>query len=153
MSFFSNLAKRAAKAASKQTPGQAKVEQATKGQRVYALGQIKGAAAGAGATGLTAAVIGKMSLDEMRQRMKTATNEKDRALLNEAITKAVAEAKDYVETKPTTSLRPKSRPNKFSKGSMPKKYAKGGYSNCGASMKATQKSTNMMYGGMAKKDK
>ena len=36
---------------------------------------------------------------------------------------------------------------------MPKKYAKGGYSNCGASMKATQKSTNMMYGGMVKKKK
>lgn len=32
-------------------------------------------------------------------------------------------------------------------------FAKGGYANCGASMKATQKSTNMMYGGMAKKKK
>ena len=72
--------------------------------------KIKGGAAGAGAAGLTAAVIGKMSLDEMRQRLKTATDEKDRALLNEAITKAVAEAKDYVETKPTTSPRPKARP-------------------------------------------
>ena len=29
--------------------------------------------------------------------------------------------------------------------------AKGGYANCGASMKATQKSTNMAYGGMARK--
>lgn len=30
-------------------------------------------------------------------------------------------------------------------------FAKGGYVNCGASMKPTQKSTKMMYGGMAKK--
>ena len=30
-------------------------------------------------------------------------------------------------------------------------YNKGGYANCGASMKATQKSTNMAYGGMARK--
>ena len=29
--------------------------------------------------------------------------------------------------------------------------AKGGYANCGASMKATQNSTKMAYGGMAKK--
>jgi len=32
-------------------------------------------------------------------------------------------------------------------------FAKGGMANCGASMKATQKSTNMMYGGMASKKK
>jgi hypothetical protein len=30
-------------------------------------------------------------------------------------------------------------------------YNKGGYANCGASMKATQKSTKMAYGGMARK--
>lgn len=136
------LAKRVAKAASKQTPGQAKVEQATKGQRAYARGQIKGGAAGAGAAGLTAAVVGKMSLDEMRERLKTAKDEKDRALLREAITKAVAEANEYVETKPTTSPRPRSRPMGMNKG---------GYANCGASMKATQNSTKMAYGGMAKK--
>ena len=40
----------------------------------------------------------------------------------------------------------------FNKGGMArKKYNKGGYANCGASMKATQKSTNMAYGGMARK--
>jgi len=40
----------------------------------------------------------------------------------------------------------------FAKGGMAKKsYNKGGYANCGASMKATQKSTNMMYGGMSRK--
>ena len=32
-----------------------------------------------------------------------------------------------------------------------KEFNKGGYANCGASMKATQKSTNMAYGGMARK--
>ena len=142
MGIAGKLAKRVAKAASKQTPGQAQVEQATKGQRAYARGQIKGGAAGAGAAGLTAAVVGKMSLDEMRDRLKTAKDEKDRALLREAITKAVAEAKDYVETKPTTSPRPRSRPMGMNKG---------GYANCGASMKATQNSTKMAYGGMAKK--
>ena len=30
-------------------------------------------------------------------------------------------------------------------------FNKGGYANCGASMKPTQKSTNMAYGGMARK--
>jgi hypothetical protein len=40
----------------------------------------------------------------------------------------------------------------FNKGGMArKKYNKGGYANCGASMKPTQKSTNMAYGGMARK--
>jgi len=41
----------------------------------------------------------------------------------------------------------------FNKGGMAKRkmYNKGGYANCGASMKATQKSTNMAYGGMARK--
>jgi len=151
MGIAGKLAKRVAKAASKQTPGQAKVEQATKGQRAYARGQIKGGAAGAGAAGLTAAVVGKMSLDEMRDRLKTAKDEKDRAVLREAITKAVAEANDYVETKPTTSPRPKSRPMGMAKGGMPKKYKDGGYANCGASVGATQKSTKMAYGGMVKK--
>ena len=153
MGIAGKLAKRVAKAASKQNPRQAQSEMGTKGQRVYARGQIKGGAAGAGATALTAAVIGKMSLDEMRSRVKTEKDEKNRLLLNEAIRKAVKEADEYVETKPTTSPRPRSRPNNLNKGGMPKKYAKGGYSNCGASMKATQKSTNMMYGGMVKKKK
>lgn len=40
----------------------------------------------------------------------------------------------------------------MAKGGMVKGYAKGGYANCGASMKATQKST-MACGGMAKKKK
>ena len=33
-------------------------------------------------------------------------------------------------------------------GGVAKNYAKGGYANCGASTKSTQKSTNMMRGGM-----
>jgi len=142
MGIAGKLAKRVAKAATKQNPRQAQSEMGTKGQRVYARGQIKGGVAGAGAAGLTAAVVGKMSLDEMRERLKTAKDEKDRALLREAITKAVAEANEYVETKPTTSPRPRSRPMGM---------AKGGYANCGASMEATQSSTKMAYGGMAKK--
>ena len=40
----------------------------------------------------------------------------------------------------------------FNKGGMArKKYNKGGYANCGASVSATQKSTKMAYGGMARK--
>ena len=50
-----------------------------------------------------------------------------------------------------SSPKPKLRPTEMSKGGKVKKYAKGGYANCGASMKATQKSTNMAYGGMARK--
>lgn len=130
MSVASIIAKRAAKAGSKETPGQAQIKRATQGQRAYARGQLKGAAAGAGAVGLTAAVVGKMSLDEMKDRLKTETDAKNRALLREAITKAVAEAKDYVETKPKTSPRPRSRPSNMNKG---------GYANCGASVPGTQK--------------
>lgn len=40
----------------------------------------------------------------------------------------------------------------LAKGGMArKKYNKGGYANCGASVKASQKSTKMAYGGMARK--
>lgn len=43
-------------------------------------------------------------------------------------------------------------PTRKAKGGMArKKYNKGGYANCGASMPATQKSTKMAYGGMARK--
>ena len=128
-------AKRVNKAASKQTAGQKKVEQATKGQRAYARGQIKGAMAGGAAAGLTAAVVGKMSVDEMRMRLKNETDEKNRALLREGIAKAVAEASSTGmkgDNTRGTSPKPKLRP---------KEMAKGGMANCGASMKATQKST------------
>ena len=35
----------------------------------------------------------------------------------------------------------------MSKGGMPKKYNKGGYANCGASMSPTQSSSKKMMGG------
>jgi len=107
--------------------GQHQVEPAVREQRAYAKGQVKAA----GAAALTAAVIGKMSLEEMRSRLKSETDEKNRALLREAITKAVSEAKDYVETKPTSTPRPKARPKQMNKG---------GYANCGASVAGTQNS-------------
>lgn len=107
--------------------GQRQVEPAVREQRAYAKGQVKAA----GAAALTAAVIGKMSLEEMRSRLKSETDEKNRALLREAITRAVAEAKDYVETKPTSTPRPKARPKQMNKG---------GYANCGASVAGTQNS-------------
>ena len=44
----------------------------------------------------------------------------------------------------------KKKPMGYKKGGMVKGYAKGGYANCGASMKATQKAT-MACGGMVKK--
>jgi len=64
--------------------------------------------------------------------------------------------------KPTKSKRPKQfekhrdpgaveRMMEFEKSLREAGFAKGGYANCGASMKPAQKSTKMMYGGMAKK--
>jgi len=122
--------------------GQKKIEPATREQRAYAKGQVKAAAA----TALTAAVVGKMSLAEMRQRLKNEKDEKNRALLRAGIEKAVAEAASTgMKGNNTrgTSPKPKLRPAGM---------AKGGYANCGASMKATQKST-MACGGMAYKKK
>jgi len=47
---------------------------------------------------------------------------------------------------------PTPKPKRKAKGGMAKKYNKGGYANCGASMKATQKSSQKMAkGGMLKK--
>ena len=138
MGLFGTLARQGRKAKKLMKPasdGQRQVEPAVREQRAYAKGQVKaggaGAVAGAGAAALTAAVIGKMSLDEMRSRLKSETDEKNRALLREAITKAVAEAKDYVETKPRSTPRPKARPKQMNKG---------GYANCGASVAGTQNS-------------
>ena len=54
--------------------------------------------------------------------------------------------------KPKEEVSLSEAPFDYNKGGMArKKYNKGGYANCGASMKATQKSTNMAYGGMARK--
>jgi hypothetical protein len=128
--------KRAAKAASKQTAGQKKIEKATKGQRAYARGQMKGAAA---AAGVTAGLAG-LGIAELNRRLKEAETEKERAQIQVAIEKTIRQmAQEEAEM------------NKKSKGGMPKKYAKGGYANCGASMKPTQKSSKMAYGGMSRK--
>lgn len=130
MGLFGAVARQGRKAKKLMEPasdGQRQVEPAVREQRAYAKGQVKAA----GAAALTAAVIGKMSLEEMRSRLKSETDEKNRALLREAITKAVAEAKDYVETKPTSTPRPKARPKQMNKG---------GYANCGASVAGTQNS-------------
>lgn len=130
MGLFGAMARQGRKAKKLMKPasdGQRQVEPAVREQRAYAKGQVKAA----GAAALTAAVIGKMSLEEMRSRLKSETDEKNRALLREAITKAVAEAKDYVETKPTSTPRPKARPKQMNKG---------GYANCGASVAGTQNS-------------
>ncbi len=130
MGLFGAMARQGRKAKKLMKPasdGQRQVEPAVREQRAYAKGQVKAA----GAAALTAAVIGKMSLEEMRSRLKSETDEKNRALLREAITRAVAEAKDYVETKPTSTLRPKARPKQMNKG---------GYANCGASVSGTQNS-------------
>ena len=130
MGLFGTVARQGRKAKKLMEPasdGQRQVEPAVREQRAYAKGQVKAA----GAAALTAAVIGKMSLEEMRSRLKSETDEKNRALLREAITRAVAEAKDYVETKPTSTPRPKARPKQMNKG---------GYANCGASVAGTQNS-------------
>ena len=130
MGVLGTLARQGRKAKKLMKPasdGQRQVEPAVREQRAYAKGQVKAA----GAAALTAAVIGKMSLEEMRSRLKSETDEKNRALLREAITRAVSEAKDYVETKPTSTPRPKARPKQMNKG---------GYANCGASVAGTQNS-------------
>jgi len=138
------------------TDGQQKIEPVTREQRAYAKGQVKAAAA----TALTAAAISKMSNSEAKDRLAEETikakneelsakdrqiAEKNRQLLRAKINETVAEVNATgMKGNNTrgTSPRPKLRP---------KEMAKGGYANCGASMKATQKSTNMAYGGMARK--
>lgn len=143
MGIVSKIGKRVAKAASKQTPGQKKIAPATKGQRAYARGQIKGIATGAaGMAGLAG-----LGLAELNKRMKNAESEAERAKLQAAIEKEIRRiAQEDAKAEGTTSKvsqspRPKMRPEGFAKGGMPKKYAGGGYANCGASMKPTQKSS------------
>jgi len=155
MGIAGKLAKRLAKAVEPETAGQKKVKKATKGQRAYARGQMKGAAAGA--TG--AAALAGLGITELRARLKEAETDKERAEIKAAIEKTLREMSEEEKTmkgKNTrgTSPKPKLRPDTdMMGGGMAKRkmYNKGGYANCGASMKATQKSTNMAYGGMARK--
>ena len=132
-------ARKAKKLSKKATEGQKKIEPAVREQRAYAKGQAK-------AAGATAALAG-LGIAELRSRLKDAETEKERAQIKAAIEKTLRKMSE--DDKPKRSVprnsqspRPKLRPKEMNKG---------GYANCGASMKPTQKSTNMAYGGMAKK--
>ena len=113
------------------TDGQEKIEPVTREQRAYAKGQVK-------AAGATAALAG-LGVTELLRRLDKADTEKERAQLKAAIEMAVAEANKEESAKPkrtvprnSQSPKPKLRPKEMNKGGM---------ANCGASMKATQKST------------
>ena len=70
--------------------------------------------------------------------------------VNRASRRGSQKAADMKAKTPTTREAPFPMPAK-SKGVKGLNYNKGGYANCGASVKATQQSTNMSYGGMARK--
>jgi len=74
-----------AKVAKKATEGQKKVEPAVRKQRAYGKGQLKAA----GATGLTAAALGAMSLKELRAELKKAKTEAEQAKIKAAIEKTL----------------------------------------------------------------
>ena len=74
-----------AKVAKKATEGQKKVEPAVRKQRAYGKGQLKAA----GATGLTAAALGAMSLKELRAELKKAKTEAEQAKITAAIEKTL----------------------------------------------------------------
>jgi hypothetical protein len=74
-----------AKVAKKATEGQKRVEPAVRKQRAYGKGQLKAA----GATGLTAAALGAMSLKELRAELKKAKTEAEQAKIKAAIEKTL----------------------------------------------------------------
>lgn len=119
MGALSSMARQANKVrmlAKKATPGQQKVEQATKGQRAYAKGQAKAAGATAGLAGLGMAALNK--------KLKEAETEAERQTIRAEIEKLMREMAAEEGT------------DKKAKGGMARKnYNKGGYANCGASMK------------------
>jgi hypothetical protein len=120
-----NLIFRARRLTSEATPGQKRIERATRSQRAADKDKVTGAAVGAG----VAAGLSGLGIAELRSRLKEARTEKERAEIQAAIEKVLREI--AVEDA-----------NKKAKGGMmTKKYAKGGYANCGASMPATQAST------------
>ena len=141
------------------------------------IGRKEGAVAGVVATGSVSA----LGLGELFKRMKNAQSESERATTQAEIEKQIRrlaqeDAKAAREelakikaqgtvSKVSQSPRPKARPESMAKGGavhrMPDGtmmkgakhgYNKGGYANCGASVKATQKAT-MMCGGMVHKKK
>jgi len=69
----------------KPTKGQQQVEPAVKQQRAYGKGQLKAA----GATGLTAAALGAMSLKELRAELKKAKTEAEQEKIKAAIEKTL----------------------------------------------------------------
>ena len=123
--------------ASRQTAGQKKIEKPLRNQRGYAKGQLKAA----GATGLTMAALGQMSLSSLRKAKAEAQTEAQRAKIQAAIEKelrklAQEENKPSMKGKNTrgTSPKPKLRPQNKAKGGAVKK-------------------TKMKAGGYAKKKK
>ena len=74
-----------AKVAKKATKGQQQVEPAVRKQRAYGKGQLKAA----GATGLTAAALGAMSLKELRAELKKAKTEAEQEKIKAAIEKTL----------------------------------------------------------------
>ena len=122
---ISNLISRARRLMTPATEGQKRIERATRSQRAADKDKVTGAAVGAG----TAAALSGLGIAELRSRLKEAKTEKEQAQIQAAIEKLLREM--AVE-----------EGNKKAKGGMmTKKYAKGGYANCGASMPATQAST------------
>lgn len=119
MGALSTMARQANKVrmlAKKATPGQQQIEKATKGQRAYAKGQAKAAGATAGLAGLGMAALNK--------KLKEAETEAERQTIRAEIEKLMREMAAEEGT------------DKKAKGGMARKnYNKGGYANCGASMK------------------
>ena len=86
---------------------------------------------------------------KMMQNMLDAQRDKFEKMQSDEVTSRTLKS---ARAKPKEKVSLSEAPFDYNKGGMArKKYNKGGYANCGASMKATQKSTNMAYGGMARK--
>jgi len=123
-SFLARQGRKAKKLSKPATKGQEQIETPLREQRGYAKGQVKAAAA----TALTAAVVGKMSLSEMKARLKNETGEKNREILKNGINKALMEAQEGSRTTPQLRPkvrpkekpmpRPKARPDKMSRGGL-----------------------------------
>jgi len=124
----------------KQTAGQKKIETPLRNQRGYAKGQAKAA----GATGLSMAALGGMSIKELNDAKKEAKSEAERAKIQAAIEKTLRQmAQEETANKRSVgslnqSPRPKLRPEGNAKGGYKTKMATGGYANCGASVPGTQ---------------
>ena len=86
---------------------------------------------------------------KMMQNMLDAQRNKFEKMQSDEVTSRTLKS---ARAKPKEEVSLSEAPFDYNKGGMArKKYNKGGYANCGASMKATQKATKMAYGGMARK--